>query len=67
MLESNRKAWLTEKNEVCWIIARDINQLTGMQMIDDSENIKSRVERILVQTGFAESRAAKMDVDDFLK
>ncbi|TIB93896.1 rRNA adenine dimethylase [Wallemia mellicola] len=51
MLESNRKAWLTEKNE----------------MIDDSENIKSRVERILVQTGFAESRAAKMDVDDFLK
>ncbi|TIA74692.1 hypothetical protein E3P92_01183 [Wallemia ichthyophaga] len=51
MLESNRKAWLAEKNE----------------MIDDSVNIKERVEKILVQSGFAESRAAKMDVDDFLK
>ena len=36
-------------------------------MIDDSMSIKDRVEKILVQTGYADSRAAKMDVDDFLK
>lgn len=36
-------------------------------MIDDSENIKDRVERVLFNTGYGESRASKMDVDDFLK
>lgn len=44
-----------------------LTQSNKLQMVDDSVNIKERVERILVQTGFSESRAAKMDVDDFLK
>lgn len=29
--------------------------------------MKVKIEKILVESGFAESRAAKMDVDDLLK
>jgi hypothetical protein len=29
--------------------------------------MKVKIEEILVESGFAESRAAKMDVDDLLK
>lgn len=36
-------------------------------MIEDDVNIKKKVEEVLQETGFSESRAAKMDIDDLLK
>ncbi|SCZ94472.1 BZ3500_MvSof-1268-A1-R1_Chr12-2g03920 [Microbotryum saponariae] len=51
MLESNYKAWCAE-NE---------------QMIEDDFNISPLLAKVLKESGFAEKRAAKMDVDDFLK
>jgi 18S rRNA (adenine1779-N6/adenine1780-N6)-dimethyltransferase len=37
------------------------------QIVPDEFDIKEKVEEILVGAGFADSRAAKMDVDDLLK
>lgn len=37
------------------------------QMIDENIDIKARVTDVLEATGMAEARAAKMDIDDFLK
>ena len=37
------------------------------QPVPSDLNVKSRVEEILQISGFAEARAAKMDIDDFLK
>ncbi|PWN51138.1 rRNA adenine dimethylase [Violaceomyces palustris] len=51
MLEANHKTWCAEK-EV---------------MMDDSTTFAQKVEAILVETGMAENRAAKMDIDDLLK
>lgn len=36
-------------------------------MIEDNVNMKAKVEKVLEDTGNAENRAAKMDVDDLLK
>ena len=36
-------------------------------MIEDGVNMKKKIEDILEETGFRESRAAKMDVNDLLK
>ncbi len=36
-------------------------------MVEDGFEMKKKIEEILVESGFAESRAAKMDVDDLLK
>lgn len=36
-------------------------------MIDESFDIKLKVEEILADSGFSDQRAAKMDVDDLLK
>jgi len=36
-------------------------------MIDENIDIKARVTDVLEATGMAEARAAKMDIDDFLK
>ncbi|KAI0920368.1 Dimethyladenosine transferase [Taiwanofungus camphoratus] len=51
MLESNWKTWASMNNV----------------MIEDDVNIKKKVEEVLQETGFSESRAAKMDIDDLLK
>ncbi|KAI0072170.1 rRNA adenine dimethylase [Panus rudis PR-1116 ss-1] len=51
MLESNWKTWAA---------ANDV-------MISDDFDIKAKVEQVLRESGFAEQRAAKMDVDDLLK
>ncbi|KAI0789211.1 S-adenosyl-L-methionine-dependent methyltransferase [Abortiporus biennis] len=51
MLESNWKTWAA---------ANDV-------MIDDTFDIKKKMEEVLEQTGFGEQRAAKMDIDDLLK
>ncbi|CDO70436.1 hypothetical protein BN946_scf184999.g77 [Trametes cinnabarina] len=51
MLESNWKTWASV-NEV---------------MVEDNVNFKQKVEQVLQETGFAESRAAKMDINDLLK
>ena len=35
--------------------------------MDDSIDMKSRIERVLIDTGYSESRAAKMGIVDLLK
>ncbi|KAI0334159.1 rRNA adenine dimethylase [Cubamyces sp. BRFM 1775] len=51
MLESNWKTWASVNNV----------------MIEDDMDFKRKVEQVLEETGFAESRAAKMDINDLLK
>ncbi|KAI9068832.1 rRNA adenine dimethylase [Trametes sanguinea] len=51
MLESNWKTWASVNNV----------------MVEDGLNFKQKVEQVLEETGFAESRAAKMDINDLLK
>ncbi|KAF8317856.1 rRNA adenine dimethylase [Clavulina sp. PMI_390] len=51
LLEANWKAWCSENNKVP----------------DGDVDFKKKVDGILEATGFTHSRAAKMDVDDFLK
>ncbi|KAI0632810.1 S-adenosyl-L-methionine-dependent methyltransferase [Trametes polyzona] len=51
MLESNWKTWASVNNVI----------------VEDDTNFKKKVEEILEETGFAESRAAKMDINDLLK
>lgn len=51
MLENNYKTWAA----------------TNDVIVPDDFNIKSYVLSILESTGFSETRAAKMDIDDFLK
>jgi 18S rRNA (adenine1779-N6/adenine1780-N6)-dimethyltransferase len=36
-------------------------------MVDDTLDVKQKVLSVLESVGMAESRAAKLDVDDFLK
>lgn len=36
-------------------------------MIEDDFNFKEKVDEVLLETGFSESRAAKMDINDLLK
>ena len=54
MLESNHKAWLTSHGKE--IERNDEND----------EDVGKMLEEILQESGFADSRPAKMDVDDFL-
>jgi hypothetical protein len=35
--------------------------------VDDSIDMKARIERVLSDAGYSESRAAKMDINDLLK
>ncbi|KAL5525028.1 DIM1 [Sanghuangporus sanghuang] len=51
MLEKNWRTWCSEQNIV----------------IEDEIEMKTRIEKILEETGNTENRAAKMDVDDILK
>ncbi|KDQ16992.1 hypothetical protein BOTBODRAFT_172602 [Botryobasidium botryosum FD-172 SS1] len=51
MLEANWKTWCSQNN----------------QIVDDSIDMKTRIENILTETGYSESRPAKMDLDDLLK
>ncbi|KAJ3983551.1 S-adenosyl-L-methionine-dependent methyltransferase [Lentinula detonsa] len=51
MLEKNWRTYCSETN----------------QMVEDDVDMKAKVEKILEETGNAENRAAKMDVDDLLK
>ncbi|KAL1939012.1 hypothetical protein VTO73DRAFT_11165 [Trametes versicolor] len=51
MLESNWKTWAS------------VNDV----MIEDDFNFKEKVDQVLLDTGFSESRAAKMDINDLLK
>ena len=37
------------------------------QIIEDGLDFKKKVEEVLEETGFTESRAAKMDINDLLK
>ena len=40
---------------------------TGGQIIEDGLDFKKKVEEVLDESGFKESRAAKMDINDLLK
>ena len=40
---------------------------TGGQIIEDDLDFKKKVEEVLDESGFKESRAAKMDINDLLK
>jgi len=51
MLEANWNTWCAENN----------------QIIDDSVDMKTRIEKVLDETEFSEARAAKMTVNDILK
>ncbi|KAL0959093.1 hypothetical protein HGRIS_014391 [Hohenbuehelia grisea] len=51
LLEKNWRTWCSENN----------------QMIEDEVDMKAKVEKVLNDTEFSESRAAKMDVVDLLK
>lgn len=51
MLEGNYKALKAEQGE----------------MLDDDFDIATLLDKVLTESGFAEARASKMDVDDFLK
>ncbi|KAJ6542734.1 S-adenosyl-L-methionine-dependent methyltransferase [Mycena capillaripes] len=55
MLEKNWRTWCAETEQV------------GAFMVEDNVNMKAKIEQVLIDTGNAENRAAKMDVDDLLK
>lgn len=38
-----------------------------LQIPDDSEDFKTKINALLTETGFSETRPAKMDIDDLLK
>ncbi|KAH8086447.1 putative rRNA (adenine-N6,N6-)-dimethyltransferase [Filobasidium floriforme] len=51
LLEGNYKTWCAETGKI----------------IEDELDFKAKIETILQESGYAEERAAKMDVDDLLK
>ncbi|GAA5875747.1 hypothetical protein JCM3774_006446 [Rhodotorula dairenensis] len=51
ILEANHKAWCAQNEK----------------LVEDDFDMSKLIDQILVESGFAESRASKMDVDDFLK
>lgn len=72
MLEKNYRTWCAENGKVSWGLSRsrmlEYERWTDLsQIIEDDFDMKVKIEEILVESGFAESRAAKMDVDDLLK
>lgn len=80
MLEANWKTWCAER-EMVSIALLDIFftflTLCGRALTlgvcglfrqpVDSSNFSERVDKILQESGYADSRAAKMDIDDLLK
>ena len=68
MLEKNWRTWCAENNIVSNI---DLNQGIGSdcarKTITDDVDMKTRIEKVLEETGNTENRAAKMGVDDILK
>jgi 18S rRNA (adenine1779-N6/adenine1780-N6)-dimethyltransferase len=69
MLEGNYKTYCAEKSIVSrgGDIAIRVQRTDTPQIIEDEFDMREKIETILVESGFAESRAAKMDVDDLLK
>jgi len=67
MLEKNYKTWCAETGVVSNRGLQSRTALTLMQIIPDDFDIKIKIESIIVEAGFADCRAAKMDVDDLLK
>ena len=70
MLERNYRTWCAEMGVVgCDLLpfCMVTNSLGWSQIADDPLEMKAKIEKVLVESGFAESRAAKMDVDDLLK
>lgn len=69
MLESNWRTWASVNNVVCFPARTSAFHIFLMffQMIEDGVDMKKKVEEVLEETTFGESRAAKMDIDDLLK
>lgn len=75
ILEANHKAWCAQNEKVrfstalCLTCALSLisRALSPPQMVDDDFDMSKLIDEILVESGFAESRASKLDVDDFLK
>lgn len=56
MLEANYKAWKSTQQ----------HESGAMEMDKEEFDIDSKLEEILEESGHADNRGAKMDVDDFL-
>jgi 18S rRNA (adenine1779-N6/adenine1780-N6)-dimethyltransferase len=67
MLEGNYRTWCAEQDKVSLYFGAWRAWLTSLQIIEDDFDMKQKIEDILQESGFADSRAAKMDVDDLLK
>jgi 18S rRNA (adenine1779-N6/adenine1780-N6)-dimethyltransferase len=73
MLERNYRTWCAENGKVSRVtVAEERKALSEgrrltRQIVEDDFDMKVKIEETLVESGFAESRAAKMDVDDLLK
>lgn len=67
MLESNYKAWKKAKDEIegGGDVQKGDMQMDGTE--EDKWDVDAVLEAVLEETGCAEKRAAKMDVDEFLE
>lgn len=72
MLESNWKTWASVNNVVRRLSSviqagATLDTDAGMQTVEGNVNFKKKVEEVLEESGFSQSRAAKMDINDLLK
>jgi len=72
MLEGNWRTWCAERDQVYSFSYHHHFYITHvllnlLQMVEDNVDMKSKIEKVLDETGNSENRAAKMDVDDLLK
>jgi 18S rRNA (adenine1779-N6/adenine1780-N6)-dimethyltransferase len=82
LLEGNYKTWCAETGKVSFgdghgahpinsvgptVLTLGCHCYVAVQIIEDDLDFKAKIETILQESGFAEERAAKMDVDDLLK
>jgi len=75
MMEKNWRTWCAEKEQVSmpdrvkaadlWLVLT--LQRCSSQPIDSTVSFASIVDKILSESGYAESRAAQLDIDDLLK
>ncbi|KAL7752495.1 Dimethyladenosine transferase [Sorochytrium milnesiophthora] len=58
--KANGVAEMCENNYKTWATQNDV-------IIPDEFDIKEHIQKVLTDSGYAESRAAKLDLDDFMK
>jgi 18S rRNA (adenine1779-N6/adenine1780-N6)-dimethyltransferase len=62
--KSNNVLEILEKNYKTWLATTDAPMEDGESM---QATVKSKIERVLAETGYLDQRSAKMDQTDFLK